>query len=232
MPLVPVEYRQIGSISFLLRRTAEQLGAPQVTNPGLRKQHKYQISPYEICKESGLLGNQKDIIATVIASSQAIPQSWLSLSPASPARRTPLGPGLLIQIRLNAPLQRLPLIMLLLRRTLLLLIPRQPRHSTADASPNPIAKARSQIAQLALRLARLALLVLARARLLERLVADQVAQRLFARADCLIPGALRAVLVVGCDARGGGGEGTGFGGCVREVVFCVGFGLFAVGGGL
>lgn len=122
--------------------------------------------------------------------------------------------------------------MLLLRRALLLLIPGQARDSTAHAATNTIAKARSQIAELALRLARLACLVLFGSGLLERLVADQVAQRLLAGADCLVPGAFRAVLVVGCDAGGGGGEGTGFGGCVGEVVFCVRFGLFAVGGGL
>jgi hypothetical protein len=74
----------------------------------------------------------------------------------------------------------------------------------------------------------LALLVLTNAFLLESLGAHEPADGFLCGADVLVPGAGGAVVVVFCDAaRGGDGEGAGFGGGVWEVFFDGGY-VFAV----
>lgn len=88
--------------------------------------------------------------------------------------------------------------MLPLRLILLRLVPRQPRNSTAKRTANAVLNALAEIAQLTLSLLALALLVLLDALLLQAVGAEQVAERLLARADRLVPAAGGAVRVVLC----------------------------------
>jgi len=137
---------------------------------------------------------------------------------------------LLLQIRLHAPLPRLPIVMPLLRLILLCLTTREPCDRAAECAAHTIRDALAQVGQLALSLLALALLVLADALLLEALRAHEVAERLLRRTDRLVPRTGGAVGVVLCDAaRRAHCEGAGFGGSVGEVVLGVGRGFFAVG---
>lgn len=104
---------------------------------------------------------------------------------------------LLRNIRLRAPLRRLPIIMLHLILILPRPIPRQPRDRTTHRSPNPILHPMSIITQLPVRLLALALGVLLLPFALETLGTDQVANGLFCAADSLVVGASGAVWVVG-----------------------------------
>lgn len=150
------------------------------------------------------------------------PQPLLSCSTSDLLR-------LLLNVRLRTPLQRLALIMPLLRLPRRVTIARHARDRPADRPGDPIAHPLAQIVQLALRLLRLALLVLLRAGLLEILVADEPAERLLARADGLVPAAGLPVLVVGRDARGGDRDAADGAAGVREGVFGFGLALLLVG---
>jgi hypothetical protein len=151
--------------------------------------------------------NQKDIIRA-----QAIP-------PIFPICHILLR-CLLLQIRLDPPLPCLTLIMLPLRLRLLPLIPRQSRDRTPNRPSNAIANALAQVVHLTSSLLALPLLVLSNTLLLEALCADKTTNGLFGGANVLVPRAVSAVLVVFCNAaRGADGEGTSFGGGVREVFF-------------
>ena len=139
---------------------------------------------------------------------------------------------LLLQIRLDTALPRLPIIVLLLRLRLLRIVAGEPSNGAADRAPNAILHATAQILHLALGLLALAVGVLLDAFLLQALGADEPADALLERANVLVPRAGRAVGVVLCDAAGcGGGEGTGLGGCVGEILLGGGFELavFAFG---
>ena len=130
---------------------------------------------------------------------------------------------LLLNILLCAPLQRLADIMLLVPPLLLRLVPLQPRHGTAHSSPNPIANPTRVIAQLALCLLCLALLILSLSFLLQLLRSRQIAEILLARANRLVPRARRAVRVVlGDGAFRRGGERPRLDGRVRQVLLRVG----------
>lgn len=119
--------------------------------------------------------------------------------------------------------------MLLLVLGLRLLVASEAGNGAADSAADAVRDALAEVAQLALGLLGLTLLVLAGALLLERLVADQIAEGLLARADSLVPRALGAVRVVLGDARGGDGEGAGLGRGVGEVVLGLGLGLLVLG---
>jgi hypothetical protein len=135
---------------------------------------------------------------------------------------------LLLQVRLNTPLPRLSIIVLLLRLSLLRIVARQPSNSASNRPANTILNTLSKIRHLSLRLLTLALLVLASTLLLEPLGAHESANALLQRTDVLVPAASAAVRVVLCDAaRGGGGEGSSLCCCVREILLGGGFG-FAV----
>ncbi len=117
----------------------------------------------------------------------------------------------LIHIGLGTPLPRLSLIMPLLPPSLLLPIAHQRRRRTPHRSRHAIAHPLSEIRQLALGLLALALQILLPALALQALVAEQVAHRLLAGADRLVPRALAAVRVVfGCRPRGAEREGPRF----------------------
>lgn len=123
--------------------------------------------------------------------------------------------------------------MLLLRLSLLRLVPSKPRNNPANRTPNAILHAAAQILHLSLGLLALALSILLNAFLLQPLGADEPADALLQRADVLVPGASRAVGVVFRDAAGcGGGEGAGLGGCVGEVLLGGGFELAVLALGL
>jgi len=95
--------------------------------------------------------------------------------------------NLLLQIRLNTPLPRFPLIMLLLRLLLLRRIPRQPRNSTTHRTTKPITNSLSEIVDLARSFLLLALLVLLDALLLEALGAGEATDRFLRGTHILVP---------------------------------------------
>lgn len=70
------------------------------------------------------------------------------------------------------------------------------RNSAADSARHTVGDTRTQIVELALGLLLLALLVLLSTLLLQRLVADEIAKGLFARAQGLVPRAGATVGVV------------------------------------
>jgi hypothetical protein len=142
----------------------------------------------------------------------------------------------LLDPRLRAPLPRLPIIPLLHKPRLRLPIARQPRHRRADGPLHAAADALAEIAQHARGLLPLPARVLLPAVALQALRAEQVAQRLLARADGLVPGAVAALGVVDRDAAGGGrGDGAELVGLVRAGVFVGGVrlegGVVGLGGG-
>jgi hypothetical protein len=142
---------------------------------------------------------------------------------------------LLLNIRLCTPLQRLALIVLLLRRTLSFTIPRNARNRTPNSPLHTIRHSLPQITQLPLRLLCLTLGVLLLARLLEILAADESAHGVFGAAHGLVPATGLTVGVVGCYARGTDGDaadaGAGFGEVVFGRCFCfLVVGCFFVGG--
>ncbi len=118
----------------------------------------------------------------------------------------------------------------LLPPRLLLTITHQRRRRTPHRPSHTIAHPLTEIRQLALRLLTLTLQILLPALAFQALAAEQVAHRLLAGADGLVPPALAAVLVV-FRCRAGGAEGEwscfqrGFGGGV----FGGGVGAFLVG---
>lgn len=121
--------------------------------------------------------------------------------------------------------------MLLLRLELLRVIARQPSNRTSNRASNTVLDALAQISHLALRFLSLALLVLSDALLLQALSADEAADCLFGCANILVPRASGAVCVVLCDTTCRcDRDGTGFGGCVGEIVFdvCGGFAVLAL----
>ena len=77
--------------------------------------------------------------------------------------------------------------MLRLIAGLLHIIARQPGHGTAEGPLRAIHHARPEVVELAARLLGLALGVLLTAFVLQALVADEVAEALFAGADGLVP---------------------------------------------
>jgi hypothetical protein len=126
---------------------------------------------------------------------------------------------LLLNIRLCTPLQRLALIVLLLRRTLSFTIPRDARNRTPNSPLHTIRHPLSEITQLPLRLLCLTLGILLLARLLEILVADEATHRFFGAADCLVPATGLTIWIVGCYARGTDGDAADAGAGFGEVVF-------------
>lgn len=87
--------------------------------------------------------------------------------------------------------------------------PPSPPPPSRQPSPHPILHPTPQIRQLSLRLQSLPPQILLPALAFQRLVAHQVAERLFARAEGLVPRALGAVWVIA--AAGSGGFGVGLG---------------------
>lgn len=112
-------------------------------------------------------------------------------------------------------------------------IARHPRHNTPNRASHTILNPMPVVAQLPVRLLRLALGVLLRAFALQAVGADHVAEGLFGAADGLVPGAGRAVGVVGGDAAlGGYGDRAKFTNGVGGVALGVGLGFGCVGLGL
>lgn len=103
-------------------------------------------------------------------------------------------------------------------------VARQAGHGSAHRAHHAVADALAQVADLPVRLLRLALLVLLAAGRLEVLAANQPAQRLLRTAQRLVPAAGLAVAGFGVRARGGDVDGAGAAARVREVVLDVGFG--------
>ena len=85
---------------------------------------------------------------------------------------------------------------------------------------------------MALGLLLLALCVLLGTLLLQRLVADEVAEGLFARTQSLVPRAGATVGIVLGDTRGRDAVAADVGACVRGVVLDIGFGLLVLASGL
>lgn len=110
-----------------------------------------------------------------------------------------------------------------------LLVAHGPRHRTTHSSLSAIRDTATQVAQLALRLARLALLVLLAALLLQAFGAGEVAHGFFGGAEGLVPAAGLAVRVVLGDAGAAEGDAADGGAGVGGRVFGVGFALL-VGG--
>jgi hypothetical protein len=110
------------------------------------------------------------------------------------------------------------------------LVSGQARDSTRDGAANAVLDALAIIIQLALGLLSLALAVLLDALLLERLVADCIADKLLGRADGLVPLALSAVRVVFGDAVGCGSEGASSGGGVGQVATGLSVESLVIGG--
>lgn len=96
--------------------------------------------------------------------------------------------------------------MLSLRFLLRLLVARQPSHGTADCATDTIAHALAQVTELTLCLLTLAGGILLLALLLQTLGADEAANSLLGCAHGLVPAALLAGWVVGCDALGADGD--------------------------
>lgn len=118
------------------------------------------------------------------------------------------------------------------RLLLLRLIPREPGDRSPNIASNTIPNSLSEIIHLAGCFLAFALFVLADTFLLEAFCAEEAAERFFGGAHVLVPRTAGAVGRVFCDATfGGDREGTGFGGCVREVVLgvCDVFAGFALG---
>ena len=111
---------------------------------------------------------------------------------------------LALNIRLRTTLRRLPIIVLALELLLRLAVTGEARVRAAHRARHPIANPGPQVAQLALRLLRLALAVLLDPCLLHAVRADQVAEALLGRADGLVPGPLGAVGRVLAHAAGAG----------------------------
>ncbi len=113
------------------------------------------------------------------------------------------------------------------------LIPQHLGRHTADPPTHPLLQTRPKIRQLTPGLDPLALEVLLAPFALQTLVAQQVADRLLAGADGLVPRALAAVGVVARGGAGGGErEGPGFGGRLGGGVFVGGVRAGLVGFGL
>ena len=94
---------------------------------------------------------------------------------------------------LDAALQRLAYIMLILMLLLLLNVARKARNGAAHGAGNAITNALAQVGKLTLRLLALALAVLADAFLSQALCANKAADSLFGSADGLVPVACSAV---------------------------------------
>lgn len=99
-------------------------------------------------------------------------------------------------IRLGAPLCRLPIIMSHARLLLLLAIAHKPGHSALDAALDALPDPRAVVPQLALGFLAFSLGVLALAGLLQARDAQGAAEGFFGGADGLIPGAFGAGGVV------------------------------------
>ena len=121
----------------------------------------------------------------------------------------------------------------LLPPPLLLTIAHQRRRRTPHRARHPIADSLSEIRQLTLGLLALALEILLATLTFQALVAEEVAQRLLAGADGLVPGALAAVwMVLGRRAGGAEREGPRLDRGFRGRVFGRGVGAGLLGFGL
>lgn len=113
----------------------------------------------------------------------------------------PLRIGLLLQLTLHTPLQRLSLIVLIRTSGLLFPIASQTSNGTADSSGHAVGNARSQVVELSGCFLGFTLFILLLAFLLQAFKSQSSADEFFARSDCLVPAALLAVGVVGGDTR-------------------------------
>ena len=143
--------------------------------------------------------------------------------------RRSLGISLLLQVELDTALASLAVVVLQMSLLLRFRVARQACDSAAYGAMDTIADALTEIADLALGLLRLAVLVLLDALLLERFRADEAAEHLLAAADGLVPVALRAVGVVLRDAAAAAdGEWAGAGCGMAEVLLCGGLVLLVL----
>ena len=109
-----------------------------------------------------------------------------------------------LNIRLRAPLGRLPIIMLTLIPLLSLTIARKPSSRTPKGTLSAILDAAAEVAQLALSLLTLASLVLLQTFLPQAIEAESVAHGLLACTNGLVPAAFGAAGVVFGDTTGAG----------------------------
>lgn len=139
-----------------------------------------------------------------------------------------LSSGLLVEVGLNTTLLSLALVVLGLVLGLVSLVASDAGDGTTDGTRDAVGNTGAEIVELSLGLLLLALGVLLNTLLLQRLVADEVAEGLLARADGLVPGTLAAVGIVLGDARGGDAVAADVGTGVRSIVLDLGFGLLVL----
>lgn len=136
--------------------------------------------------------------------------------------------GLLVEVGFNTTLLSLALVVLGLVLGLVSLVASDAGDGTTDGTRDAVGNTGAEIVELSLGLLLLALGVLLNTLLLQRLVADEVAKGLLARADGLVPGTLAAVRIVLGDARGGDAVAADVGTGVRGIVLDLGFGLLVL----